>query len=131
MTRRSASAPTERPARREVLRGDLDRLSGHRHLYYRAEDADDTAQDALREGVRGAVETALTARQRAVVELYFFEGLSQGQIAAHLGVTQQVVHKSLHGTVRSGRLIGGALSRLRVALEPLWRQQQAPRGQVG
>ncbi len=62
--------------------------------------------------------SSLTARQRAMVEMHFFEGHSQGAIARSLGVTQQVVQKALYGTHRGGRVVGGALSRLRVALAP-------------
>ncbi len=45
--------------------------------------------------VRDAVGTALTAKQREVVEAHFFDGLSQGEIARRLGVAQQVVQKRL------------------------------------
>ncbi len=61
----------------------------------------------------------LTARQREIVEWHFFEGVSQGDIARRLGVTQQVVQKSLYGVNRRGRRIGGALGRLREALASL------------
>jgi RNA polymerase sigma factor (sigma-70 family) len=66
--------------------------------------------------VRAAVASALTRKQREVVEAYFFEGLSQPEIARRLGVSQQVVHKRLYGVVRDGRPIGGALRRLRAVL---------------
>ena len=68
--------------------------------------------------LREALTTALTQRQRDVVEMHFFLGLSQGEIARNLGVSQQVVHKCLYGVTRRGRAIGGALRRLREALEP-------------
>lgn len=58
----------------------------------------------------------LTDRQRAIVQLFFYEGLSQGAIARRLGITQQVVQKTLHGAPRNGRIVGGALPRLRRAL---------------
>lgn len=79
----------------------------------------DEADEGLCQAVRGAVLTALTEKQRQVVEMYFFEGLSQAEIARELRITQQVVHKRLYGTSREGRLIGGALGRLRTALWPL------------
>lgn len=56
---------------------------------------------------------ALTPKQREAVELHFFEGMSQGEIARKLGITQQVVQKRLHGVQRRGKRIGGALPRLR------------------
>ncbi|HEU4537985.1 MAG TPA: sigma-70 family RNA polymerase sigma factor [Polyangiaceae bacterium] len=68
------------------------------------------------EALRAAVAGALTSKQREVVELHFFEGLSQGEIARRLGVSQQVVQKRLHGDRRAGKLVGGALPRLREAL---------------
>lgn len=70
------------------------------------------------EKLRAVLAEVLTERQRTIVELHFFEGLSQGEVARTLGITQQVVQKALHGTVRQGRVIGGALARLRVALGP-------------
>ena len=59
---------------------------------------------------------ALTGKQREAIELHFHEGLTQGQIARRLGITQQVVQKRLHGVRRRGKLIGGALPKLRRAL---------------
>jgi predicted DNA-binding protein (UPF0251 family) len=71
------------------------------------------------EAVRRAVETALTAKQRETVELHFFEGLSQSEIARRLGVSQQVIQKRLYGATRSGNVVGGAMARLRAVLEPV------------
>ncbi len=85
----------------------------------------DDSTDASREDeardrrVRHAVATALTGKQREAVELHFFEGLSQSEIARRLGVSQQVVEKRLHGATRGGRRVGGALAKLRVALASL------------
>ncbi len=64
-----------------------------------------------------ALHTALTERQRQAVRLYYFEGLSEAAIARQLGVSQQVVHRRIHGARRGGRRIGGALARLRAVLE--------------
>ena len=47
--------------------------------------------------LRELVVTVLTPKQREVVEAYFFEGLSQPEIARRPGITQQVVHKRLYG----------------------------------
>ena len=71
--------------------------------------------------VRRAVSTALTDKQREAVELHFFEGLSQPEIARRLGVSQQVIDKRLYGATRDGRRIGGALAKLRVELASLTR----------
>jgi RNA polymerase sigma factor (sigma-70 family) len=75
-----------------------------------------TPDTALHERLRRAIQRELTPRQRQVVELTYFQGCSQRETAARLGVSQQVVHKCLHGTKRRGRTIGGALKRLRAAL---------------
>ncbi len=69
--------------------------------------------------MRAAVDDALTPRQREIVEWHFFEGASQGEIARRLGVTQQVVQKSLYGVTRGGKTLGGAMRRLREALAPV------------
>ena len=118
-----------RRERREVLSADLDRLDATRALWQRGpegaslgddgEDPQPRALETLCEAVREAVATALTDKQREVVEACFFEGLSQGEIARRLGVTQQVVQKRLYGAPRGGRLVGGAMARLREALAPL------------
>lgn len=81
----------------------------------------DGLDDALRDAVRAALDTVLTARQREIVEWHFFEGASQGEIARRLGVTQQVVQKSLYGVTRGGKPVGGAMRRLRDALAPVVR----------
>ena len=100
-----------------MLSADLDRFDATRTLW----GADEAAErsDALRDAVRAAVATALTDKQREVVEACFFEGLSQGEIARRLGVAQQVVQKRLYGAPRGGRLVGGAMARLREALAGL------------
>ncbi len=66
--------------------------------------------------VRRAVASALTDKQREAVELYFFEGLSQSEIARRLGVSQQVIQKRIFGVQRNGAFVGGALAKLRRAL---------------
>jgi RNA polymerase sigma factor (sigma-70 family) len=99
--------------RRTILSGDLDRLSWQRRLWGEPQASREDDREAL---VRAAVATALTDKQREVVEAHFFEGLSQGEIARRLGITQQVVHKRLYGAIRDGQIVGGAMRRLRDAL---------------
>jgi RNA polymerase sigma factor (sigma-70 family) len=65
--------------------------------------------------VRSMMDDLLTARQREVIALYFFEGLNQRQIAERLGVSQQSVSEHLYGKVRDGRAVGGALRKLHKA----------------
>ena len=100
-----------------MLRADFDGYAATRALWG-GEDEGSDARHALRDAVREAVATALTDKQREVVEACFFEGLSQGEIARRLGVAQQVVQKRLFGAPRGGRLVGGAIARLREVLAP-------------
>jgi RNA polymerase sigma factor (sigma-70 family) len=63
--------------------------------------------------LRELVTTDLTGRQRRLVELYFFEGRTQAEIALELGVSQQAVSRQLFGVLRRGQRVGGAIRRLR------------------
>ena len=69
------------------------------------------------ESIAELVRTGLTDKQRAIVERYFYDGRTQQEIAAELGVSQQVVSRQLFGVIRDGKRIGGAISRLRKACE--------------
>ncbi|MEM9187709.1 MAG: sigma factor-like helix-turn-helix DNA-binding protein [Myxococcota bacterium] len=91
--------------RREVLFADVDRLAAPIHP--------SEGEPGRDRRVRRAVAEHLSPKQREVVEAYFFEGLSQSEIATRLGIRQQVVHKRIFGVRRNGRSIGGALRRLR------------------
>ncbi|WP_437781942.1 sigma factor-like helix-turn-helix DNA-binding protein [Sorangium sp. So ce1097] len=110
------SRSRSRAIRREVLCDDVDRWGDDRRLW--RDEGEPPGRARLCAAVRDAVETALTAKQREVVEAYFFDGLSQGEIARRLGVAQQVVQRRLFGAPRGGRLVGGAMLRLRQALAP-------------
>lgn len=113
-------SPGKRARRRiELPCPDLDRIDASAGLWADAEDASSQRSARLSEAVRRAVATALTEKQREAVEAHFFEGLSQGDIATRLGISQQVVQKRIHGSPRGGRVVGGALQKLREALEPL------------
>ena len=103
------------PADRVRLCAALDHVAADSSLWGAADDSHDDLCDA----VRRAVAAVLSDRQREIVEWHFFEGVSQGEIARRLGVSQQVVQKSLYGVTRRGRAIGGSLRRLREALAPL------------
>lgn len=63
------------------------------------------------------IASTLTDKQRRIVELHFFEGRSQADVAAQLGISQQVVSRQLFGVLRNGRRVGGAVRRLRRACE--------------
>ena len=110
MSTESAQAVGER---REVLWPDFDTLSEEQLLWLPA--ASQASHDVA-DLVRSAVRDGLSSKQREVVEAYFFEGLSQSEIAQRFGVRQQVVHKRIYGVTRNGRQVGGALRRLRQVL---------------
>lgn len=59
------------------------------------------------------ISSKLTIRQQKILELYFFRGKSQQEIAAELGIAQQVVSKQLFGVVREGEKVGGAIKKIR------------------
>lgn len=63
------------------------------------------------------VQTQLTPRQREIVELYFYVGRTQEEIASELRISQQAVSRQLFGVMRNGRRIGGAINRLRKIAE--------------
>jgi RNA polymerase sigma factor (sigma-70 family) len=69
--------------------------------------------------LRELVSSRLTDRQRRIVELYFYEGKTQEEIAAELRISQQVVSRQLFGVVRNGKKIGGAIKRLRDVCDDL------------
>lgn len=77
----------------------------------------EAARDEMLALLRELVATALTPRQREIVDLYFTDGLSQAEIAERLGISQQVVSKQLFGVMREGRRVGGAIRRLRQLCE--------------
>lgn len=103
--------------RREVLWADFDALDQSALLWW-PQAAGGEERAAV---VRRTIAECLSDKQREVVEAYFFEGLSEPEIARRLGISQQVVHKRIHGVRRSGRAVGGALKRLAEALAPLVR----------
>ena len=70
-------------------------------------------KDEAVEQLRTIIATRLTERQRDVVERYFFLGQTEAEIAADLGIAQQVVSRHLFGALRAGRRVGGAIAKLR------------------
>lgn len=101
--------------------GDMDALPGDLLDAPDDEHEPDPARVAARRealtGIAELVRTGLTPKQRVIVERYFYDGRTQQEIAAELGVSQQVVSRQLFGVVRNGRRVGGAVSRLRKACE--------------
>jgi RNA polymerase sigma factor (sigma-70 family) len=90
-------------------------------------EGDSTAQEAggdrerLRrqaaQELRRLVSTSLTERQREIVELYFYLGRTQAEIAGELRISQQAVSRQLFGVLRNGQRVGGAIKRLRALCE--------------
>lgn len=102
--------------------GDLEGLP--EELFDAPGDEDDTRAAARAEALAGLAEvvrTCLTQKQRQLVEAYFYEGITQAEIADRFGISQQVVSRQLFGVVRNGRRVGGAVARLRrICLERGW-----------
>ena len=99
--------------------GDLDALP-EVILDAPASPRDPEAERARKEALAGIAEivrSGLTDKQRRIVELYFYDGRTQVEIAETLGISQQVVSRQLFGVIRDGRRIGGAIARMRKLCE--------------
>jgi RNA polymerase sigma factor (sigma-70 family) len=101
----------------------LDTVSHELGLWHEAhpsEEENDQSKEKLRtEAIRvlGTImETSLTQKQLEIIELYFYRGKTQQDIAEILGISQQVVSRQLFGVVRKGKKIGGAIRKLRKIL---------------
>jgi len=102
--------------------GELDRFEAQPEYSEETAAEQEARAVALVEAVsllQQIIKTKLTHKQQAVLNKYYFDGLSQEQIAKDLGISQQVVSKHLFGVVRDGRKIGGATKKLRKAMEQL------------
>jgi|GEM_PF-1342426 len=66
--------------------------------------------------VQAIMLSALTPRQRQVMELYYLENLTQIEVAAALGITQVTVSQHLKGKQRRGKPVGGAFRKIRKAI---------------
>jgi predicted transcriptional regulator len=60
--------------------------------------------------------SALTPRQRQVLELYLLDNRTQVEIAEALGLTQVTVSQHLTGKRRGGSRVGGAFRKIRKAI---------------
>ena len=60
--------------------------------------------------------TALTQRQRQVMELYYLENRTQVEVATTLGISQATVSQHLTGKRRGSARVGGAFRRIRKAI---------------
>lgn len=108
----------------------LENIPAERGLWFETEE-DRERRYAMKEffasvlpAVSGLIEEELTARQKEVLTLYFFDGKTQEDIADILKLSQSTVSRHLFGTVRNGKKVGGAIPKLqkvvdRVQLEPI------------
>jgi DNA-directed RNA polymerase specialized sigma24 family protein len=101
----------------------LDRVPADKGLWFETE-VDRERRHAMRAffeevapAVEALIEEELTDRQREVLKLYYFYGKTQEDIAEILDLTQSTVSRHLFGTVRDGRKIGGAIHKLRKAID--------------
>ena len=106
----------------QVLEAVLPEPDFLEHLFRDAEDErlaqekEQIKQEAVAQ-IRQIIKTQLTPKQRRIVEMYFYEGKTQQEIAQDLGINQQVVSKHLFGVLRNGRKVGGAVKKLRKLCE--------------
>ena len=100
----------------------LARLSAESALHY--ESADDR-QARLRQDrlvarlmpvIRQYMAQHLTVRQCKIVELYFFQGKTETEIADLMRISAATVSQHLFGKRRNGKLVGGAIPKLRKKL---------------
>ncbi len=98
--------------------GFLENIPAERGLWFESEE-DRQRGYALKEFrrsamplVRDLIKTKLTARQREVLDMYYFCGMTQEAIAASLRVRQSTVSRHLFGTTRHGKKVGGAIPKL-------------------
>lgn len=101
----------------------LDRKAAAEGLWYET-DVDRERRHAMKDfyrdvkpAVNQIINTKLTRRQREVLQLYYFHGKTQEDIAAILNLTQSTVSRHLFGTVRGGKKVGGAIPKLRKAVD--------------
>lgn len=101
----------------------LESVPAERALWYET-DVDRTRRYALQDfftsvlpTVSTLIDSQLTGRQREVLRLYYFEGKTQEDIAEILDLTQSTVSRHLFGTVRNGKKVGGAIPKLKKAVD--------------
>lgn len=71
--------------------------------------------DELNEKIRDIIENRLTDRQREVMGLLYYDGLTQTEVALKLGLCQPTVHKTVSGNLdykNGGKRYGGAIKKI-------------------
>jgi len=101
----------------------LENLPSERALWYET-DEDRERRWALQEffqavlpAVEELVRANLTKRQQQILRMYYFENMTQEDIAAALDLTQSTVSRHLFGTTRNGKKVGGAIPKLRKVVD--------------
>ena len=93
---------------------------------------DDAAESRLRLAeemtliLQAVLISALTPRQRQVLELYFLENRTQVEIAEALGLTQATVSQHLSGKRRGPAQVGGAFRKIRRAIRKAAARRKHP-----
>ena len=101
----------------------LENIPSERNLWFETEQDRErryALQDFFRSvlpAINKLIDTRLTERQRAILRLYYFKGMTQVEIAETLDLTQSTVSRHLFGTTRGGKKVGGAIAKLRKTLE--------------
>ena len=62
------------------------------------------------------IDEVLTPRQREIVHLYFFKKMTEDEISRQLGISVSSVSQHLFGKSRRGKMVGGAIPKLRKKL---------------
>lgn len=70
--------------------------------------------------------TALTQRQRQIIELYYLEDRTQVEIATALGISQATVSQHLTGKRRGPSRVGGAFRKIRKAIRKAAKRRSHP-----
>lgn len=72
--------------------------------------------DELNTRIKEIIETRLTDRQREVMTLLYYHGLTQTEVAVRLGLCQPTIHKTTSGNLdykNGGKRYGGALKKIK------------------
>ncbi len=101
----------------------LENVPAERNLWFETEQ-DRERRYALQDffqsvlpAINKLIEMHLTDRQRDILRLYYFQGMTQVEIAEKLELTQSTVSRHLFGTTRDGKKVGGAIAKLRKLLD--------------
>lgn len=70
--------------------------------------------------------TALTQRQRQIMELYYLEDRTQVEIATTLGISQATISQHLTGKRRGSARVGGAFRKIRKAIHKAAKRRAHP-----